>query len=137
MSGKIKVLVVEPMKPCRVQEIDDNLKAIQAVVGGMFETAYPFDESVAVVLNRDGKTCGLPFNRPLLDNSGQPYDILCGTFFITGVGGENFVSLTDAQISQYKEFYDNTMVIPHEKDNNIGKIVTHVKPIKRNNCQER
>ena len=31
MSGKIKVLVVEPEKPCRVQEAEDELKALQAI----------------------------------------------------------------------------------------------------------
>ena len=111
----IKVLVVEPMKPCRVQEISDTLEAIQRVVGGKIEAVFPFNESVAVVLNRDGKTHGLPFNRPLLDSSGQPCDILCGTFFIAGVQGEHFASLTDEQISRYKELYDNMMVLTAER----------------------
>lgn len=137
MSDKIKVLVVGPMQPCRVQEIEDDLKAIQATVGGKFETVFPFDDSVAVVCNRDGKIDGLPFNRPLLDDSGEPYDIICGTFFITGVGGENFVFLTNAQISRYKAFFDNTMVVPDKEDQDIGRIVTNAKPTKRRNSPER
>ena len=59
---------------------------------------------------------GLPYNRPLVDGHGVPYDILCGTFFITGVDGENFVSLTDEQISFYKELYNNMVVLTTEKD---------------------
>lgn len=133
----IRVLVVEPMQPCRVQEISDTLEAIQGVVGGKIEAVYPFDESVAVVLNRDGKTDCLPFNRPLLDDSGQPYDVLCGTFFITGVGGENFVSLTDKQVTRYKDLYDNMMIVPDEKDKDIGRIVTHVRPVKRKGGPDR
>lgn len=128
MSGKIKVLVVEPMKPCRVQEISDTLEAMQAVVGGEFEAVFPFDGSTAVVCNRDGKIDSLPFNRPLLDDSGEPYDILCGTFFITGVRGENFVSLTDDQIRRYKELYDNVMVVPDKGNQDIGRI-TRARPL--------
>lgn len=128
MSDKIKVLVVEPEKPCQIQEVSDTLEAIQAVVGGKFEAVFPFDGSTAVVCNRDGKIDGLPFNRPLLDDSGEPYDILCGTFFIAGVRGENFVSLTDDQIRRYKELYDNVMVIPDKGNPDIGRI-TRARPL--------
>lgn len=128
MSDKIKVLVVEPGKPCQVQEISDTLEAIQAVVGGEFEAVFPFGGSTAVVCNRDGKIDGLPFNRPLLNDSGEPYDILCGTFFITGVRGENFVSLTDEQIRRYKELYDNVMVGPDKGNPDVGRII-RVKPL--------
>lgn len=136
MSDKIKVLVVEPEKPCQVQEVPDELKALQAVVGGNIDAVYPFDESVAVVFDREGKIKALPVNRPLLDDSGEPYDILCGTFFITGVRGENFVSLTDEQIRRYKELYDNVMVVPDKGNPNVGRI-TCVRPGKRDKGLER
>ena len=107
----IKTLVVEPMQPCRVQKIPDTLEAMQKIVGGDIEGVYPFSEQVVVVCNAEGKGLGLPYNRPLTDENGLPYDILCGTFFIAGVSGEHFVSLTDEQIQRYKELYDNVMVI--------------------------
>ncbi len=112
----LKVLVVEPMKPCRVQEISDTLEAMQAVVGGYIEEVTPFTEPVAIVCNEAGKLQGLPFNRPLVDRHGVPYDTLCGTFFVAGVQGEHFVSLTDDQIRVYKSIYDNMMVLTAEKD---------------------
>ena len=117
MSDKtIKVLVVEPMKPCRVQEIGGDLESMQAIVGGYIEEVAPFSEPVAIVCNEEGKLQGLPYNRPLVDRNGLPYDILCGTFFIAGVQGEHFVSLTDDQIRSYKELYDNMVVLTAEKD---------------------
>ena len=116
MSDKtIKVLVVEPMKPCEVREIS-GLKAMQDIVGGDIEMVSPFDEPVAVVCNAEGKNLDLPYNRPLCDRSGLPYDILCGTFFIAGSGTEDFVSLTDDQIRSYKELYDNVMIVTAEKE---------------------
>ena len=131
MSDKIKVLVVEPMKPCWVEAIDHSLEAMQAIVGGYIEEVTPFNDPVAIVCNEEGKLQGLPFNRPLVDRSGAPYDILCGTFFIAGVQGEHFVSLTEEQIGRYKNLYDNLMVIAGDKDRDAGKISTRVKPVKR------
>lgn len=107
----MKVLVVEPQKPCRVQEID-SLADMQRIVGGDIEAVYPFQELVAVVCNADGKALGLPMNRPLLDKDYLPYDIIRGTFFVAGLGQEEFISLTDEQIQRYKSLYDNVQILP-------------------------
>ena len=107
----MKVLVVEPQKPCRVQEIE-SLADMQQLVGGDIEAVYPFQELVAVVCNADGKLLGLPMNRPLLDKDYLPYDIIRGTFFIAGLGQEDFISLTDEQIQRYKSLYDNMQILP-------------------------
>lgn len=81
----IKVLVVEPMQPCRVQEIS-GLKDMRDIVGGPIQVIYPFWESVALVCNESGKIQGLPYNRPLFGENGCPYDIICGNFFVAGIG---------------------------------------------------
>ena len=107
----MKVLVVEPQKPCRVQEIE-SLADMQQLVGGDIEAVYPFQELVAVVCNADGKLLGLPMNRPLLDKDYLPYDIIRGTFFVAGLGQQDFVSLTDEQIQRYKSLYDNMQILP-------------------------
>ena len=107
----MKVLVVEPQKPCRVQEIE-SLADMQQLVGGDIEALYPFQEPVALVCNADGKLLGLPMNRPLLDKDYLPYDIIRGTFFVAGLGQEDFISLTDEQIQRYKSLYDNVQILP-------------------------
>ena len=115
MSDKtLKVLVVEPMQPCRVQEISHTLEAMQEIVGGDIESVSFQRE--AIICNEEGKLRGLPYNRPLLDESGLPMDILQGTFFVTCVDGEHFTSLTDEQIQRYKDLYDNVMIITAEKE---------------------
>lgn len=114
MSDKtLKILVVEPMQPCRVQEIPHTLEAMWQIVGGHIESVSFQRE--AIICNEAGKLRGLPYNRPLLDESGLPMDILQGTFFVTGVDGERFTSLTDEQIQRYKDLYDNVMIITAEK----------------------
>lgn len=45
----MKVLIVEPMQPCRAQEIPDTLEAMQAIVGGYLQAVYPFRDEVALV----------------------------------------------------------------------------------------
>ena len=107
----MKVLIVEPMKPCYVREIS-GLNDMQEIVGGHIEAIYPFKEQVAIIANEEGKILGLPFNRPLSDERGVPYDIVCGTFFLAGLGAEDFVSLTDEQIQRYKSLYDNMQILP-------------------------
>ena len=107
----MKVLVVEPQRPCRVQEIE-SLPDMQQLVGGDIEAVYPFQEPVALVCNSEGKLLGLPMNRPLLDKDYLPYDIIRGTFFVAGLGQEEFISLTDEQIQRYKSLYDNMQILP-------------------------
>ena len=101
-DAKIKVLVVEPLKEPYVREIS-GLDDMQAVVGGHIEAAYPFpDDNVAVVCNESGKIMGLPANRPIMDESGLiPKDIIQGTFFVAGIGEDDFISLSAGQIQRY------------------------------------
>ena len=122
MSGKIRVLVAEPGKPCQAREVEDELQTLQALVGGNIEAVTSIEKGIAIVCNREGKLLGLPSNRPLLDPSGQSDDILHGTFFITGVQGESFASLTDEQIGRYKEVYDNVMVLASERTEDQAEI---------------
>ena len=111
----MKILVVEPMKPCEVREIPDTLEAMQALVGGHIQAVYPFRDDVALVCNEEGRNLGLPYNRPLTNDRGVPYEMICGTFFLAGVGPEDFISLTDDQIQRYKALYDNVMVVTAER----------------------
>ena len=93
-----------------VQEIDHTLAAMQELVGGTIQAVYPFDDPVALICNDEGKLLGLPWNRPLTDDHGVPYDIVCGTFFVAGLKNDNFASLTEQQIEKYKEKYSNEMI---------------------------
>lgn len=112
MSDKITVLVVEPRKPCRVQEIPNTLEAMSQVVGGRIES-FSYQRE-AIICNEEGKLLGLPLNRPLYDGRGTQIDMLRGTFFIAGVDGEHFTSLTDDQLRHFKELYDRA-VVPNDE----------------------
>lgn len=103
-EGPITVLVVEPGKEPYAKQIDPGLKSLQDEVDGWIEAVYPFEDPVAIVCNEEGKLNGLPLNRALIDDdSGEIYDIVAGTFLVTGLTEDNFGSLTDDQIKKFSD----------------------------------
>lgn len=102
----MRVLVVEPERRPEVREINDSLKEMQGIVGGLIQPIY-LDDSVALVCNDEGKLMDLPANRGLRDENGQMYDIVFGTFFLCGApaDSDHFTSLTPEQIEQYRKMF--------------------------------
>lgn len=102
----MNVLVIAPGKKPEVKKIGEDLEAMQAVVGGLIEAVYPFDDPVALVCNDEGKLMGLEYNRALRDSqTGQPYDVIAGTFFICGLTADSFASLPEELILKYTAMY--------------------------------
>ena len=104
-SDTIKILIVEPGKASYAAEIPAGLESSQKLVGGLIQALYPFDDPVAVIANDEGKLLGLPWNRPLFDEEGNIYDILVGTFLVTGLTEDDFGALSDEQIQKYTEVF--------------------------------
>lgn len=98
---KIKVVLLEPGKLARVEEIGTSLEDLQAVVGGYIEAVYPFDEEVCIVCNEEGKLQGLELNRGIYDENKNLTDIIAGKAFICDCSGEDFGSLSDEQQKKY------------------------------------
>ena len=111
----LTVLVVEPAKPPYVKQIPDTLQAMQEIVGGNIDATYPFEDPVALVFNSEGKFSDLQPNRLLRLENGDPYDVVCGTFFLAGLGGETFVSLTQDQLQRYGALNNREMLFPFPK----------------------
>ena len=103
----MRILVVEPERKPEVREIDGSLKSMQEIVGGLIQPVYPFDDTVVLVCNDEGKLMNLPANRGLRDKDGQIYDIVCGTFFLCAApaNSDHFTSLTLEQIERYEELF--------------------------------
>ena len=71
-----------------------------------------FDDPVALVGNDESKLLGMAPNRLLKDANGTPYDILCGPFFICGLGKEDFTSLSPELIDKYTKMFEKEMLLP-------------------------
>ena len=104
-TGMLRIVLVEPGKVARVAEIDGSLEGMQKTVGGYIQAVYPFEETVCLVCNEEGKLQGLPLNRALRDEDNSVYDIVAGTFFVCDCSTENFKSLNEEQLKRYTEKY--------------------------------
>lgn len=102
----IKIVLCEPGKKARIKTIPNCLESLQKTVGGYIEAIYPFDDPVAIVCNEEGKLNGMEANRALCDSSGQIYDIIVGPFFITGLGDEDFASLSKELQDKYYSMFE-------------------------------
>jgi len=105
----MRVLIVEPYKEPYEKDIDNSLKSMQKIVGGLIEPVY-LDENTAIICNEEGKLMGLEGNRRV----GR--DIIAGTFFITGMNDEGeFESLTAEQLKVCKERFNEPEEISPEE----------------------
>lgn len=119
LNESIDVLVVEADKHPYVATIPDTLEAKQEMVGGYIEAVYPFRDTVCCICNDEGKLMGLEPNRMLWDEQGDPYDVLCGTFLVTGLGEEDFKSLTQDEIDKYSERFWNPEFFALSEDKEV------------------
>ena len=100
MPETYRVVYVEPGKPAIQKEIGTKLEDLQAAVGGLIECIYSHNDGTIIVANDEAKLIGMEGNRRLGNGS-----IIAGPFFVIGDGGENFRSLTDAEVSRYVQQY--------------------------------
>ena len=105
-----RVVYVEPGKPAVEKRIGTKLEDLQAEVGGLIECIYAHHDGTIIVGNDEAKLIGMEGNRRLGNGS-----IIAGPFFIIGDGGENFRSLTDAEVSRYLQQYAEPQQI-HERE---------------------
>ena len=106
----MNVLVVEPGYLPYEKEIKDDadhLKQMQSIVGGLIEPIYPYHEEVAIVCNEEGLINGLPFNRSVPGGYGGVF----GTFFICGLGEEDFCSLPPDLMERFKKEFKNSEIL--------------------------
>lgn len=102
----MNVLVVEPGVLPYEKEIN-GLEEMQATVGGMIDAIYPYEEPVALVCNDEGILLGLPFNRSVENGYGGIF----GTFFVCGLGEENFDSLSPEHMEKFKEKFKRAEIL--------------------------
>ena len=102
----LEVVAVMPgRKPERIS-MPHTLEAMQNMVDGYIQAIYPYEDPVAIVCNEEGKLMGLEPNRAVRDpDTNEITDIICGTFFVCGLGEEDFCSLTEEQITKYSKLF--------------------------------
>ena len=108
----MNVLVVEPGMAPYEKEVN-GLKEMQATVGGLITVIYPYEEQVAIVSNDESILEGMPFNRSVEGGYGGIF----GTFFVCGLGEEDFCSLPPEQMERFKKKVHQAEILVGAKGN--------------------
>ena len=129
---KLTVLVVEPEKKPYVKEISSGLESLQKEVGGYIQTVYPFEDAVAIICDEEAKLKGSLPNRALRGDDGKIYDIVAGTFIMSSLGEDDFISMSDDMIKKYSEHFGT----PEAFVNLGGKlmVIPIAEPKERSEC---
>lgn len=96
----MKITIVEPRKEPYIADVENELRALQGVVGGYIETVSPFEDPVLLVCDEEGIWKNYPFNRRV----GHGMQIF-GTFFLCGVDGEEFADMPEELIDKYTDMF--------------------------------
>lgn len=114
----MKILVCEPGKHPYVKDIEHTLENLQHEVDGLIQAVYPHDDC-ALVCNEEGLfRDDLAWNRVV-----DKYGPIKGTFFLCGLGYDDFIGLTDEQIEKYtKVYWVPELFIPTPN----GMVVLHI-----------
>lgn len=107
----LKVVYVEPNKPAYLAEVEHTLEGEQRAVGGMIECIYCHDDQTCVVGNEEAKLIGMEGNRRFNDGK----SVIAGPFFVVGLQGDGFRSLTDEEQAKYLEKYAEPEQISQEE----------------------
>ena len=98
----IHILIVEPGKAPYEATVPHTLETMQKIVGGHIEATYPYQDPVALVCNDEGLINRLAFNRRVGEQIEEINAGIFGTFFVCGIGQEDFCSLSPELTEKYK-----------------------------------
>ena len=107
----LKVVYVEPNKPAYAAEVEHTLEGEQRAVKGMIECIYCHDDNTCVVANEEAKLIGMEGNRRFGDGK----SIIAGPFFVVGLEGDGFRSLTEEEQAKYLQEYAEPEQISQEE----------------------
>ena len=119
----MRVLVVEPEVLPYEKEIN-GLEEMQATVGGLIDAIYPWEDRAAIVCNDEAILLNMPFNRSVEGGYGGVF----GTFFVCGVGEEDFCSLTPEQMKVYKEKFRRAEILLGVRGNELVTLKVPARP---------
>ena len=83
-------IIKNPGQPAFTRQINNELSALQDLVGGYIQTVY-LPHGVIMIVNEEGKLMGLKPNFRL------EHDLIVGTAVFVSADGEEFTGLYDRQ----------------------------------------
>lgn len=111
----MKILVIAPNERPKRVEIPHTLEEMQRVVGGHIQAVYPWKDLVALVCDEEGLINGKSLNRYIM-----PGMVIAGTFFICGLGEEDFTDLPDDLAEKYELMFRHPQAFVRVNDDIIA-----------------
>ena len=114
-KNRLRVIVCRPGEAASVEEIDDDLHAMQELVGGgliqefmPFTGADPRYDDVALIVNEEGKLRQMKPSRAVFDEDGHMQDIIAGPFFIcyAPLESERFLPLPEDLEEEFRKKFE-------------------------------
>ena len=103
----MRVLIKEPEKAARFEEIENELAALQEAVGGYIETVTLFTDLV-IICDEEGKLKGAPYNCEICG-----FDFV-GTVLLVGVRRDEFTDVPFPDENQARLFFPALFEIEKE-----------------------
>ena len=119
-KNMIRVVICRPGERAEVTEIEENLRSMQTVVGGLIQEYFPFHseddprhDDLVLIVNDEGKLMRLPPSRAVFDEDGRVQDVIEGPFFIcyAPVESETLLSLPDDLAEEMRRKFDKPEMI--------------------------
>ena len=97
----MNILIVKAGEHPYTKMIGNDLHDLQQVVGGYIQAIFPFDDPVALVCEEEALYHPeQKWNRPV-----SRYGVIKGTFFLCGIGEEDFTDLPEELIEKYTQHF--------------------------------
>lgn len=109
-ANLLKVVYIEPKKAAYIAEVADTLRDLQRAVGGRIKL-IDNDDGTGIVCSQEAKLQGMKGNRRLGDGK----SVIAGSFFVVGLGEEDFRALTDEEIQKYIDRFSMPEEISNEE----------------------
>ncbi len=95
----MKAVLVKVGEPHKVIDVENNLKALQRMVGGFIEVV-PYntpEHGICIICDEEGKLKKKKPNRLVVFRN-RVVDVIQGDFILVGKDGEDFTDLTPEQL---------------------------------------
>ena len=117
----MRALLCEPMGEPTVIDIEDDLFALQRLLGNHVDIADDFMEPIAVAFNETDREPGFSNVFFFCDSKGNLRHSMSGKILVLGIKNELPCSLTDEQVKRYaRSFRSSVLYFPMQDERELS-----------------
>lgn len=109
----MRALLCEPMAEPAVINIEDDLFALQRLLGNHVDIADDFMEPIAVAFNEEDRQPGIGNVFFFCDSKGNLRHSISGKILVLGIKNDLPCSLTDEQVKRFARIFHSSVIFLH------------------------